>query len=225
MRRPLPAAVLFDMDGLLIDSERLALASVAQAAVAIGWKIPDDVAHRLIGLGRDNGSHVLLSALGDDFPVLSFWESWLANYRDRVGAGVPAKTGATHALEALQALIVRCAVATSTETELARHKLDKAGLLRYFDVVVGRDTVAHGKPSPDLYLHAASRLGAIAAQCWAFEDSLPGLTAAVAAGARTHWVPDIAKIHADDLPSGVETIESLHEICRWLGVANDPASL
>ena len=58
----------------------------------------------------------------------------------------------------------------------------KAGLLRYFDVVVGRDKVAHGKPAPDLYLHAADQLGA-RRHCWAFEDSLPGLTAAVAAGA------------------------------------------
>lgn len=217
MKRPPPAAVLFDMDGLLIDSERLALASVEQAAAAISWPIPDAVAHRLIGLGRDNGSRVLLAALGESFPVTPFWGAWYEDYRRRVGAGVPAKTGATNALEALQAHNVRCAVATSTETTLARRKLEKAGLLPYFDVVVGRDTVAHGKPAPDLYLHAADRLGAPARQCWAFEDSLPGLTAAVAAGARTHWVPDIAQIHADDLPHGVETIDSLHEICRWLG--------
>jgi len=219
MKRELPAAVLFDMDGLLIDSERLALASVEHAASAISWPIPDPVAHRLIGLGRDNGSRVLLAALGDSFPVARFWDVWYDDYRLRVGVGVPAKDGASHALEALQAHAVRCAVATSTETALARHKLERAGLLPYFDVVVGRDKVANGKPAPDLYLHAAERLGAPAARCWAFEDSLPGLTAAVAAGARTHWVPDIAQIHADDLPHGVETIDSLHAICRWLGVA------
>lgn len=219
MKRLPPAAVLFDMDGLLIDSERLALASVEHAAAAIAWQIPGPVAHRLIGLGRDNGSRVLLTALGESFPVARFWDAWYEDYRLRVAAGVPAKTGATHALEALLARNVRCAVATSTETELARHKLEKAGLLRYFDAVVGRDTVTHGKPAPDLYLHAADRLGTRATQCWAFEDSLPGLTAAVASGARTHWVPDIAQIHADDLPQGVETIDSLHEICRWLGIA------
>lgn len=188
MKRAPPAAVLFDMDGLLIDSERLALASIAQAAAALARPIPDPVAHRLIGLGRDNGSKVLLAALGPDFPVVRFWQAWHDDYRHRVADGVPAKAGATHALAALQAQNVRCAVATSTETDLARHKLEKAGLLRYFDVVVGRDAVPHGKPAPDLYLHAADRLGAQAGQCWAFEDSLPGLTAAVAASARTHWV-------------------------------------
>lgn len=220
MKRELPAAVLFDMDGLLIDSERLALTSVEHAASVIGWPVPGPVAHRLIGLGRDNGSRVLQAALGQEFPVIRFWDAWYDDYRQRVSAGVPAKAGATHALAALQAHDVRCAVATSTETALARHKLEKAGLLPYFNVVVGRDRVAHGKPAPDLYLHAADQLGTLATHCWAFEDSLPGLTAAVAAGARTHWVPDIAQIHADDLPHGVETIDSLHEICRWLGVAD-----
>ena len=181
------------MDGLLIDSEQLALASVAQAAAAIGWTIPDDVAHRLIGLRRDSGSHVLLSALGTTFP---YCRSGVVatNYRDRVGAGVPAKTGATHALEALRRRkTMRCAVATSTETELARHKLDKAGLLRYFDVVVGRDTVAHGKPSPDLYLHAASRLGAIAAHAGRLKRFVAWPDCCPSRRARTHWVPTSRK--------------------------------
>lgn len=219
MIRPVPAAVLFDMDGLLIDSERLALASVSHAAREIEHAIPDAVAHRLIGLGRDNGSLVLTTALGSAFPVLRFWDAWYADYQLRLAAGIPAKAGATHALEALTDAGVACAVATSTNTAFARHKLEKAGLLTHFSVVVGRDAVTHGKPAPDLYLHAAHQLGADPATCWAFEDSLPGLTAAVASGARTHWVPDIAQIHADDLPHGVETVDSLHQICRWLGVA------
>ncbi len=109
MKRELPAAVLFDMDGLLIDSERLALTSVEHAASVIGWPVPDPVAHRLIGLGRDNGSRVLQAALGQEFPVIRFWDAWYDDYRQRVSAGVPAKAGATHALAALQAHDVRCA--------------------------------------------------------------------------------------------------------------------
>lgn len=216
MTRALPAAVLFDMDGLLIDSERLALASVAVAGDTVGWPVAPAVAHRLIGLGRDHGSRVLRAALGDDFPLQRFWDVWYADYQHRVRDGVPAKAGALPALQTLRARQVPCAVATSTETPLACQKLEKAGLLPFFSATVGRDQVPAGKPAPDLYLHAAARLGIPAHACWAFEDSLPGLTAAVAAGTRAHWVPDIAAIAADDLPDGVETITSLHEICRWL---------
>lgn len=216
MIRALPDAVIFDMDGLLIDSERLALASVTHAGEAVGYAISSEVSHRLIGLGRDSGSQVLLAALGGDFPVTLFWETWLADYNLRVADGVPVKPGAAEALAALAAANVPCAVATSTATQHARYKLEKAGLLHHFAVVAGRDTVTHGKPAPDLYLHAAKTLGHRAERCWAFEDSLPGLTAAAASGARTHWVPDLVSIHVDELPSGVETIDSLHHVCRWI---------
>jgi HAD superfamily hydrolase (TIGR01509 family) len=216
MKRNHPAAVLFDMDGLLIDSERIALASVQHAATEIDQEIPAHVAHRLIGLGRDGGSAVLTRWLGEAFPVAAFWQSWLADYQARVAAGVPAKAGAKLALQTLNAAGVLCAVATSTETPLARFKLQKAELFDHFNVVVGRDLVAHGKPAPDLYLHAAKQLGVAAHECWAFEDSLPGLTAALASGARTHWVPDVAPIAAHELPEGVETVASLHELCGWL---------
>lgn len=218
MRRSPPRAVLFDMDGLLIDSERLAMAALAHAAVEIEHEIPEPVAHRLIGLGRDAGSAVLTTSLGERFPLAAFWSAWSASYVQLVAQGVPAKQGAREALLALRAANVACAVATSTETAHARHKLEKAGLLSHLAVVVGRDAVRHGKPAPDLYLHAAERVGVVAAECWAFEDSLPGLTAAVAAGATTHWVPDLAPIADHELPPGVERIDSLHEICRWLGV-------
>lgn len=216
MIRALPAAVLFDMDGLLIDSERLAQAATRAASEVLELPIPEAVALRMIGLGRDALERMLAVELGSHFPFERFQLEWESQYHRRIDHGVPVKTGAAEALAALSAAGLPCAVATSTSTHMARHKLEKAGLLAHFSVVVGRDAVIHGKPAPDLYLHAARQLGADPATCWAFEDSLPGLTAAVASGARTHWVPDIAQIHVDDLPHGVETVESLHLISHWL---------
>ncbi len=216
MRREPPAAALFDMDGVLLDSERLALASVDCAATALGYRLDATQAHRLIGLGRDGGSEVLRSMLGEAFPVARFWDAWYDDYQQRIESGVPVKVGVMSALVALSASGVRLAVATSTETALARRKLERAGLLDYFAAVVGRDAVANGKPAPDAYHTAAERLFAVPSQCWAFEDSLPGLRAATSAGARTHWVPDIARIAAHDLPAEVETIGSLAEVERWL---------
>ena len=218
MRRVHPAAVLFDMDGLLIDSERIAQDVTREASLQLGLALPDRVVLRMIGLGRDALERMLVAELGCDFPFERFQSEWETRYHQRLGEGVPIKPGVIEALAALAAAGLPCAVATSTHTHFARYKLEQAGLLAHFSVVVGRDAVPHGKPAPDLYLHAAKLLGIPANRCWAFEDSLPGLTAAVASGARTHWVPDLAQIAAHELPEGVETVASLHEVCRWVAV-------
>lgn len=218
MRRLHPAAVLFDMDGLLIDSERIAQDVTREASLQLGLALPDRVVLGMIGLGRDALERMLVAELGGEFPFERFQSEWETRYHQRINKGVPIKPGVLEALEALAAAGLPCAVATSTHTHFARYKLEQAGLLAHFAVVVGRDAVPHGKPAPDLYLHAAKLLGIPANLCWAFEDSLPGLTAAVASGARTHWVPDLAQIAAHELPEGVETVASLHEVCRWVAV-------
>lgn len=217
-RRARPAAVLFDMDGLLLDTERIARESSRVTALALGYAISDALALRMIGHGSDELGRIFIAELGALFPFAEYQRMWNTKYREMLAAGIPVRPGVAEALTALSTLGVSCAVATSTHTPHARHKLEQAGILAHFDVVVGRDAVVRGKPAPDLYLHAAHQLGVDAANCWAFEDSLPGLTAAVASGARTHWVPDLAHIHAHELPEGVETIDSLHAICHWLSV-------
>ena len=216
MRRDHPAAVLFDMDGLLIDSERIAQEVTREASLHLGLALPEPLAMRMIGLGRDALERMLAAEMGGDFAFERFQTEWESRYYERIAQGVPIKAGVAEALAALAAAGLPCAVATSTHTDFARYKLEQAGLLAHFSVVVGRDAVPHGKPAPDLYLHAAKQLGIAANRCWAFEDSLPGLTAAVASGARTHWVPDLAQIAAHELPEGVETVASLHEVCRWI---------
>lgn len=219
IRRDHPAAILFDMDGVLIDSERMAQEATFIAARVLGHPISEAVALRMIGLGSDALARMLIAEFGAHFPFEDYQRVWNEHYQARVAKGVAVKSGVAEALAAVRAAGLRAAVATSTGTQFARHKLAKAGLLTHFEVVVGRDAVTHGKPAPDLYLLAARELGVEASQCWAFEDSLPGLTAAVASGARAHWVPDLAHIHHHELPSGVETIESLHAICEWLNTA------
>lgn len=216
MRRDHPAAVLFDMDGLLIDSERIAQEVTREVSAQLGLTLPDPIALRMIGLGRDALECMLIAELGSHFPFARFQAEWETRYHERIAKGVPVKAGAAEVLMALAAAGLPCAVATSTHTQFARYKLQQAGLLAFFQVVVGRDAVAHGKPAPDSYLYAAKQLGSPPDRCWAFEDSLPGLNAAVASGARTHWVPDLAQIAVHDLPVGVETVDSLHEVCRWL---------
>jgi len=210
------------MDGLLLDSERLAQRATQMTAQVLGYSIPEPVSLAMIGLGGDAVERLLVAELGSTYSSQRYQALWNEHYRGLVADGVPPKAGAVAALQALTDAGVRCAVATSTATALARHKLERSGLLPYLHAVVGRDAVAQGKPAPDLYFLAAQQVGAASAQCWAFEDSLPGLRAAVASGARTHWVPDIAPVAAHDIPLGVEKIGSLAEICHWLSVI-DPS--
>jgi HAD superfamily hydrolase (TIGR01509 family) len=217
MTRNHPAAVLFDMDGLLIDSERIAQRVSRDVALHLGIDLPERVAVRMIGLGRDALERMMNAEMPAGFSFSRYQAEWEKRYTTCVDQGVPIKAGVTEALAALAAAGLPCAVCTSTHTEFARYKLSQAGLLEHVAFVVGRDAVPHGKPAPDVYLHAAKHLGVAPGRCWAFEDSLPGITAAVASGARTHWVPDLAPIATHELPGSVETVASLHEICRWLG--------
>jgi HAD superfamily hydrolase (TIGR01509 family) len=216
MKRALPAAILFDMDGLLIDSERVAMASVDVAAARLSLEFPNHIAQKLIGLGRDGGSVVIREHLGESFPVAEFWQHWSEDYLARVSIGVPAKAHVKSLLAALNAQGIPAAVATSTETPWAIKKLTGAGIAHHFEHIVGRDAVASAKPAPDLYLEAARRLNVSPSACWAFEDSLPGLRAALAAGAKTHWVPDLAVIEPMHLPQHVETVDSLEHVVSWL---------
>ncbi len=214
--RARPAAILFDMDGVLIDSERVALASLGATAQRLSLDFPHHLSQQLIGLGRDAGMSIVRRHFGDEFPIDTFFSEWEEDYLQRVAQGIPPKQGVMSALQHLTNLRLPMAVATSTRTPWALKKLKNAGLDHFFDHIVGRDAVAQGKPAPDLYLEAARRLNVNPKHCWAFEDSLPGLHAALAAGARTHWVPDIAMIAPEILPAEVERIESVAKICELL---------
>ncbi|MFN3628533.1 MAG: HAD family hydrolase [Casimicrobiaceae bacterium] len=209
-------ALVFDMDGVLLDTERVALASVQTAAHFVGQEVPDAVAVRLIGLGRDRGSQVLRESLGADFPAEVFWRAWAEDYHDRIASDLLVKPGVFRLMDVAAKRRLRCAVATSTGSEMARLKLRRAGILERLVAVIGRDDVREGKPSPEPYLQAVAALGAMPSATWAFEDSLPGLISATLAGLRVHWVPDIARIPSEALPPGVEVIDSLEVVCDLL---------
>ncbi len=183
--------VLFDMDGLLLDTERLVVECFRQATVDFDLPDMDDVVFRLIGLRADAGEVILRKALDGRVDYPEFYEGWYAHIRNRMAQGIPLKDGVPVLLELLQDQGQPCAVATSTHTAKAREHLEIAGILPYFQTVTGGEQVKHGKPAPDIYHAAAASLGVQASDCAAFEDSDPGASAAFASGARTVQVPDI----------------------------------
>lgn len=182
---------LFDMDGLLLDTESLMSECFMTAAREIGRGDLGPVLHSLIGVRRQESEVILGQHIPDSAQLARFVTRSDALYTARMRDNIPVKAGAVELLEKLAAKGIPCAVATSSTTENARHHLERAGLLGFFQSVTGGDQVVHAKPAPDIYLKAAETLGVTASDCAAFEDSEPGTRAAFASGARVVQVPDM----------------------------------
>ena len=185
-------AVLLDMDGTLLDTEKLFMDSLVAAMAALGYT--DDIAalcHAMVGLTGAQCDRLLLDRYGADFPIAGLNEAFRANRNDIFKAGIPLKRGATELMDAVQQQGYPMAIVTSASRRGADNQLTLAGIRQRFDAVITRTDVVHPKPSPDLYLLAAARLGVAPQRCLAVEDSNPGVAAAYDAGAVTIMVPDI----------------------------------
>lgn len=184
-------AVVFDMDGLLLDTETM-FREVARAVCSeLGFEMLDDIHLSMIGLPAERGEAVLRERFGTSFPLDRYRTGCRTLFRDRCRVEVPVKSGAQDILERLETLGIPTAVATSTARAPALDHLRRAGLLGLFRTVVTRDDVSRGKPDPDPFLLAASRLGVDPRHCLALEDSHNGIRAAHAAGMHVVMVPDL----------------------------------
>ncbi len=210
------AAALFDMDGLLLDSERACVVAFDDTVAAFALPPMPEVALACIGLRTAGVKATIKAALAGRAEHEVFYVEWGQRISAAFAKGIPVKAGALGLLKALQAQGTLCAVATSTRTDHAEENLQKAGLRGYFQAVIGGDQVRHGKPAPDIYLKAAEALGVRAMDCVAFEDSDPGTRAAIASGATVVQVPDVkppsaalramGHLIADDLLSGARQL-------------------
>jgi len=186
-----PQAVVFDMDGLLLDTERVYFESFRSALAALGLPQDDNLFRRLVGTNLLLGRRLLTEGLSGRVAVEKFDAVWDDEITQRLADCIPVKPGARAVAEHLLEQDIPYIIATSTQTEKAHLHLERAGLSPLFKDIVGGDQVAASKPAPDIYLHAAARMGHDPATCVAFEDSPNGVRAAHAAGLITVQVPDI----------------------------------
>lgn len=191
-----PAAYLFDMDGLLLDTERMARDCFVQ--VAVGHGIPRHKAEpfflTLIGTSVADGVAMTRDFLPAHIPADVVEDQWNSLYEARIAQSVPLRPTVADTLRDLTGQGARMAVVTSTSGDRARRKLYTAGIMHHFEFVLGGDEVRANKPDPAPYLEAAARLGLPASACAAFEDSDRGIASAVAAGCQAVQIPDLRPV-------------------------------
>lgn len=185
------AAVLWDMDGTLLDSEKLWDIGVRELAEELGGRMSDTLRHALIGADGPTALRILFEGLGlpPDPAAMTAAGVWLERRVTELMAGpIPWRPGAQEVLAALRAAGLPSALVTNTKRTLTELCLETLGR-DMFDVSVCGDEVDYGKPAPDPYLRAARLLGVDPGECVAVEDSPTGSAAALAAGCRVLVVP------------------------------------
>lgn len=190
--------VIFDMDGVMIDTERQSTLGWLHAFEAHGSEIP------MWLINKFKGAPAHLSAEYFDEYFNGKFDYWQMRqersdyvYELRKTEGVPVKYGLYTLLEAIRTRGLKCAVATSTQKQSAINSLTEIGAMSYLDAVVYGDEVEHGKPEPDIFLRAAEQIGVAPSECIVIEDSINGIKAGYAAGMRVVHVPDTMEITED----------------------------
>lgn len=184
--------VLFDMDGVVLDTEKLYARFWAEAAHALGYPMTYEQALGMRSLNNEAGQAKLESYFGPGVSRekmrdkrVELMDAYVAQH------GVEAKPGIHELLDYLKGQGIKAAIATSSPKDRARKYLDSLGLSDKFDCICSGHDVAHGKPEPDIYLHAAACLGLQPENCLAIEDSPAGIQSAYRAGCMSVLVPDL----------------------------------
>lgn len=183
--------VVFDMDGLLLDTERLYKQVMIEICAEWGLQMSDEIFTSLVGIPADEGEKIYRHHYGEAFDLDAFNTLCVERVTLAFEKDVPLKPGAKLLVEQLKLRDVPIAVATSTSRRLAHRFLAQAGLKPHFDQIVTCNDVKNGKPDPEPFLTAANWLGLAPENCIAFEDSHNGVRAAHGAGMATIMVPDI----------------------------------
>jgi len=205
-------AIVFDMDGTLLDTEMVFRDIVYDVTAGLGFTMTEATHLAMVGSSHETTQRLLVEAYGMAFPYTMFDQQCRSLMREKMALAVPVKSGVIELLDELRNRGIPCAVATSSRSPHAIGHLGAAGLLDAFETIVTRDDVTNPKPHPEPYLLAADRLGLAPGRCLAVEDSHAGVRAAHAAGMQTIMVPDLVGPNDEIRGLCAAVLESLHHL-------------
>ena len=192
MRRQYEIAVIFDMDGVIFDSERLVVETWVEVAKKYGIEGIEEACAACVGINAQATEVKMKEIFGEEFPYQEYKKEASALYHERYDDGrLPMKPGIRELLAYLKENNIRTAVASSTRRAVVEQEIRDAGLMPYFDKIICGDMVSRSKPAPDIFLKAAEELGVEPGICYVIEDSYNGIRGAHTAGMHPIMVPDM----------------------------------
>lgn len=210
------SAVVFDMDGVIFDSERLVLECWEKIGEKYHLEGMRDAFLPCIGTNDIKTREIVLEHYGADFPYDEFRRESSRLYHSIVDqGGLPVKTGVRELLSYLKKHSIPIALASSTRLEVVTQELKQAGLYEYFGVVMGGDQLKRSKPEPDIYLMTCEKLGVRPSHTYAIEDSYNGIRSAYSAGMKPIMVPDMLPPTEEMREKSVVVLDDLLQVMDW----------
>lgn len=217
-----PQAVIFDMDGLLFDTEALYQQAYVEAAKLGGYDVSVDVIRLSIGLPWVRGRGLMLQQLGERFPIDDYYTRMTDRFVELSATELRLKPGVLELLDLLDDLDLPRCIATSSAHATVNQHLSAHGLAQRFHAVIAHGDYRNSKPAPDPYLVAAERLAVPAGLCLALEDSHTGVRSASTAGMMTIMVPDLVSPTPEIAALCHCVAQSLHDVAALVLSSSAP---
>ncbi|WP_455486750.1 HAD family hydrolase [Clostridium sp.] len=210
-------AVIFDMDGVIFDTEKVYLDIWTEVFEKYGYKMTKELYVTVMGTGRKNVIKTFLENFGDDLPIEKMYEEKDNQLFYRIeNQGIPLKEGVKELFSMLKEKDYKIALATSAKKERVEKQIKDKWLKESFDAIVCGDDVEKGKPSPDIFLKAAKEIDVEPENCFVVEDSPAGIKAAFSGGMKGIHVEDLKVADEEILKYCQKNFKNLQEIKKYL---------